>query len=200
MDRSQNYPELSTPKSIFIDETLVGSRYWYRGTATWPDPVTWPEMTMGWSFQEACRQDVWKGMQKQMWRCAPPFSRYSQKKTVSVVKMPLPPTRAKVTQKESSLFVYFSWCCYCTLNEYLEQIVLLYGPKPPLLTMIRKFVWWLEKGNRQSKYANLGEKNNKFRFGTSRNHRLHKSVTSCGGQSQSSKAIHSKVALSNEYP
>ena len=31
--------------------------------ATWPDLMTWPEMTLSWNFLERCEIDIWDGMQ-----------------------------------------------------------------------------------------------------------------------------------------
>ena len=70
--------------------------YFFLGRVTWPDLVTWLEMTLRLNFLEECEIHVWEGMQK---TAAPARRRfpYSRKTSWWGQIAPLPTTtRAKV--------------------------------------------------------------------------------------------------------
>ena len=116
MVRSQNLPDLRSPKSRFRDirfictNALINSWKFYIANLknvvtrqcliflrydhlTWSGDLTWDDL--GLKFSGRVRNWCIKGMQKKRLRCAPPFSRYLRK-TRWVSQNAPPPTRAKV--------------------------------------------------------------------------------------------------------
>ena len=82
----------------------------FGGWVTWPDLVTWPEMTLSWNFQERCGKDVWKGMHKTA-ALRPPFFLYSRKTLGG--RLDAPPT----ARRGLIIRMWGSRCWYHSFNK-----------------------------------------------------------------------------------